>query len=182
VGKFAPRGQPDRSALERLAARGLTLREIATDLDRSVATVRYWLARWKIHRPDARRHWIDPATAPAVIQSRCARHGHGPFRLEGRGYYRCKACRQAAVAARRRKVKRVLVEEAGGRCGLCGYDRCVSALQFHHSDPRQKTFGLSSKGVTRGLVAARAEVRKCVLLCANCHAEVEAGCRRLDAA
>jgi hypothetical protein len=31
------------------------------------------------------------------------------------------------------------------------------------------------EGVARSLVRARAEARKCVLLCANCHAEVEAG-------
>ena len=182
MSKFAPKGPPNRAELERLAAASMPLREIACALDRSIATVRYWLERWEIPRPDSRRHWIDPATAPPVIRSRCARHGEGPFRLEGRGYYRCKACRQAAVAERRRKVKRLLVDEAGGRCALCGYSRCMSALQFHHRDRLEKGFALSSKGITRGLAAARREARKCVLLCANCHAEVEAGYRQLDAA
>ncbi len=79
------------------------------------------------------------------------------------------------MAERRRKVKRILVAEAGGRCSRCGYDRCIAALQFHHLDPSAKSFTLSSKGVTRGIDRARAEARKCILLCANCHAEVEAG-------
>jgi hypothetical protein len=39
---------------------------------------------------------------------------------------------------------------------------------------------LSRRGVTRALVEAREEARKCVLLCANCHAEVEAGVTAIE--
>jgi len=38
-----------------------------------------------------------------------------------------------------------------------------------------KSFTVSSKGITRSLESAREEARKCILLCANCHAEVEVG-------
>ena len=72
----------------------------------------------------------------------------------------------------------MLVEEAGGRCALCGYARCIGALHFHHVDPQTKSFGLSSRGFARSLAAARREAAKCVLLCANCHAEVESGVAR----
>jgi hypothetical protein len=58
---------------------------------------------------------------------------------------------------------------------LCGYDRCAGALHFHHLDPAEKSFHLSMQGVARSLARAREEMAKCVLLCANCHAEVEAG-------
>jgi hypothetical protein len=109
------------------------------------------------------------------------------------GGFRCRRCRSDAVLKRRRHVKAVLVEEAGGRCSLCGYDRSSAALQFHHlkvgsrpivlgrggqvplSEPTAKEFTIAHRGVTRSLEAARAEARKCVLLCANCHAEVEVG-------
>jgi hypothetical protein len=67
------------------------------------------------------------------------------------------------------------VREAGGRCHLCGYDRWVGALQFHHLHGEHKEFGLADRGLTRSLEAVRAEASKCVLLCANCHSEVEAG-------
>jgi hypothetical protein len=76
---------------------------------------------------------------------------------------------------RRRKVKETLVDEAGGRCTRCGFDEHPSALQFHHLDPSTKEFGVSDKGVTRSIAQARAEASKCVLLCASCHAMVEAG-------
>jgi hypothetical protein len=79
------------------------------------------------------------------------------------------------VSRRRRAIKAALVVEAGGRCGLCGYDRCARALSFHHVDPATKEFGVALRGVSRSLARARAEAAKCVLLCANCHMEVEAG-------
>ena len=73
----------------------------------------------------------------------------------------------------RTKVR--LVEEAGGACAVCGYDRLAGALHFHHLDPSEKSFALSVRGLTRSIADLRAEAAKCVLLCANCHAEVEGG-------
>jgi 5-methylcytosine-specific restriction endonuclease McrA len=72
-------------------------------------------------------------------------------------------------------VKELLVAEAGGHCAICGYDRYLGALQFHHLDPAKKSFHLGVAGLTRSLKAMRAEAAKCVLLCSNCHAEVEGG-------
>jgi hypothetical protein len=73
----------------------------------------------------------------------------------------------------------LLVAEAGGCCVLCGYAESPAALHFHHIDPTTKSFGVGYTGVTRSIAAARAEAAKCVLLCATCHAEVEAGVKRL---
>jgi hypothetical protein len=60
-------------------------------------------------------------------------------------------------------------------CAICGYGRFPGALHFHHRDPSIKSFELSAEGFARSLDRARAEARKCVLLCSNCHAEVEGG-------
>ena len=76
---------------------------------------------------------------------------------------------------RRKAVKRLLVAEAGGRCALCGYDRAMAGLHFHHREPSEKAFALSARGMALSLDAARAEAAKCILLCSNCHAEVESG-------
>jgi hypothetical protein len=102
-------------------------------------------------------------------------HGLTDHVREVRGYYRCRRCRQDAVVRRRRRVKGILVAEAGGCCLLCGYDRSVAALEFHHVDPSEKQFGVAQNGMARSIDRLRAEVRKCVLLCSNCHAEVESG-------
>jgi hypothetical protein len=180
VSKYAPRGAPDRRKLEELARQGGSLREIGLALDRSVTTVRYWLQRWGIPRADARLRRTDPATAPRETMRMCPRHGRAVYRLDGRGTYRCVLCAQERVAERRRRIKQILLEEAGGRCAACGYDRLPAALHFHHLDPSTKEFGLSSRGLSRGLERARKEAKKCVLLCGNCHAEVEGGVRVLE--
>ncbi len=105
----------------------------------------------------------------------CRRHGAGEFQLDAQGAYRCLRCRSEAVMRRRRKVKALIVKEAGGRCELCGYDRCVAALHFHHLDPETKSFALSQGGFTKSLDRLRREAAKCALVCSNCHSEVEAG-------
>ena len=70
--------------------------------------------------------------------------------------------------------------EAGGACELCDYKRCTSALHFHHLERAQKRFHFSNRGLTHSLESLREEAKKCVLLCANCHAEVEAGLIGVD--
>lgn len=164
---------------ERLARSGAPLREISSELDRSVSTIRYWIAKWDIEWP-SRSIIVDPSTAPKVTPRVCRRHGMTAFTLEGRGYYRCQRCRVERVGRWRQRVKLRLVDEAGGSCAVCGYARCVAALHLHHLDPRTKSFALSRNGVTRSFAEARAEAAKCVLLCANCHAEVEAGVTQLS--
>jgi hypothetical protein len=84
-------------------------------------------------------------------------------------------CRRADVSAWRRRAKQKLVDEAGGRCQICGYERYLGALQFHHLDPSRKEFSLSRRGCTRSFAELKAEAAKCALLCANCHAEIESG-------
>ena len=119
---------------------------------------------------------------PKYAERVCRTHGRTEFVLEGRGYYRCKRCRMERVLEWRRRTKERLIAEAGGCCQICGYDRYSGALHFHHVDPTQKEFGIARHGVTRAIAKARAEVAKCVLLCSNCHAEVEAGVARLTPA
>ena len=69
----------------------------------------------------------------------------------------------------RRKIMRILKEEAGGCCSICGYDKCQAALDFHHPDPSVKEGKVI--GSTLGIDKQRAEAAKCILLCANCHRE-----------
>lgn len=148
---------------------------MAEALDRSASTVRYWLSRHEIKLSNGRGPRRRNGEGAKIAIFECKHHGSTEFVLEGRGHYRCKRCRSAAVSKRRRVVKRKLVEEAGGACAICGYSRWVGALQFHHLDPRRKVFQIGHRGHTRSLERCRAEARKCVLLCANCHAEVEGG-------
>ena len=175
--RHAPRGGVDRERLAALVHDGLSTREIAERLNLSQSTVRHWLRQHGLRTHRARREnsrgtrGVDPDRR--VMD--CPRHGATQFWLESRGTYRCLRCRSEAVSRRRRRVKAILVAEAGGRCRLCGYDRHIGALQFHHRDGNLKEFGVGERGLTRSLEAARKEAAKCILLCANCHSELEAG-------
>ncbi|HET9152763.1 MAG TPA: hypothetical protein VFN85_01445 [Solirubrobacterales bacterium] len=171
--KHSAKGAPSKEEMERLLAAGFSLREIAQRLDRSWATVRHWMGKYEL-KPTPRRKRGAGDDSREVV-SRCEHHGETSFVREGRGYYRCKRCRVEATVRRRHRLKRILVEEAGGKCILCGYSGCVRALEFHHLDPKTKEFSLAHNGRTRSIAKLRAEASKCVLLCANCHAEVEAG-------
>ncbi|MEP6924664.1 MAG: HNH endonuclease signature motif containing protein [Pyrinomonadaceae bacterium] len=84
-----------------------------------------------------------------------------------------------AVQRRREKVRLMAVEYRGGCCQICGYKRCIEALEFHHLDPKQKSFGISSKGYARSWEKVKQEIEKCALLCANCHREFHAGMLQL---
>jgi transposase len=171
--KHAARGGIPRERLEPLVEAGLSVRAIAERLGVSYATVQHWLRK---HGLKTRRAAQPRSPEARTVQGQCPVHGPTTFvKYSATDHHRCLECRKERVVARRRKVKALLVEEAGGCCLLCGYDRYTGALQFHHLDPREKSFGLGLRGVAHSLERCREEARKCVLLCANCHAEVEAG-------
>lgn len=72
------------------------------------------------------------------------------------------------------KKKQRLVNVLGGKCCICGYDKCLSALQFHHKNPEEKDFTISHN-THIAFEKALDEIKKCILVCANCHREIHAG-------
>lgn len=79
-------------------------------------------------------------------------------------------CNSCKTNKQRWNRKKMAIEYKGGKCCRCGYDKCEQALNFHHIDPATKTFSLSSNHC-RSWESVKKELDKCVLLCANCHAE-----------
>lgn len=82
-----------------------------------------------------------------------------------------------AVDKRRKKVRLMSIKYKGSRCAVCGYNKCLKALEFHHLN--SKDFGISEKGYTRSWKKVKKELDKCILLCANCHREVHKGITQL---
>ena len=76
------------------------------------------------------------------------------------------------VKTHRHNVKEELVKYKGGKCEICGYDKCLGALDFHHLDPRQKDFAISNSNIYKNFDKLKEEVDKCILVCANCHREI----------
>ena len=74
----------------------------------------------------------------------------------------------------RQKIKEKSVEYKGGKCEICDYDKCITALEFHHLNPKSKDFGIGNYS-TLGWDKIKNEINKCILVCANCHREIHYG-------
>jgi len=82
-------------------------------------------------------------------------------------------CNTCIVNRRRRKITEMMLDYKGRVCSQCGYNKCTSALDYHHLDPSTKDFQISGNwGLSWERI--RAELDKCVLLCSNCHREIHA--------
>lgn len=113
--------------------------------------------------------------------------------------YSCRICQRKADAIRRaegrkRNVKRTLqnIKRAAGYmlrhknkrksqlaalkldigCQLCDYRICSRALEFHHKS--DKDYNVSQMA-GRSVETIRSELCKCIVVCANCHAETHDG-------
>lgn len=106
----------------------------------------------------------------------CEKHGECEFYRESykKIYfrYRCKPCNSEAVYRRKQRLKKKIVDAAGGACQRCGYNKSILALTFHHRDRLTKSFALS-RMTSFSEAKVIEEAKKCDLLCANCHFELE---------
>lgn len=80
------------------------------------------------------------------------------------------------------KVKLDMINLLGGKCNHCGYSRYISALEFHHKDPKEKKFLVASLISRYNTTPTQSnydllvtEVNKCLLLCSNCHTAKHSG-------
>lgn len=94
---------------------------------------------------------------PEKMRLRCARY-----------WARHKGCIAAKRTARMKEITQGLNElKQSLGCFVCGSKRFLS---FHHKDPQIKSFEVNSRNLRcRSVETQWAEVRKCVLVCAQCH-------------
>ncbi len=152
----------ERHALNELVCKGLTQREIAVELACSQSTVRYWLNRFGFKTQQARNS--------KRFCRRCGETDSAKLRKGCR--YICKQCDAQRVVERLRQYKGDAVEYKGGKCEVCGYDKCHAALDFHHVDPSKKDPDWQRNKNSRTLERIKTELDKCMLVCKNCHAEI----------
>lgn len=78
-----------------------------------------------------------------------------------------------AVKSWRKNTKQRMINSMGGKCSLCGYNKCNDALEFHHIDPTIKEMSLG--GIRANPISWEKiveEMKKCILVCSNCHKEI----------
>ncbi|MEK7578544.1 MAG: hypothetical protein AAB456_02400 [Patescibacteria group bacterium] len=82
-------------------------------------------------------------------------------------------CAGCKTQTKRRALKRRLVLSKGGACEICGYNRSLNALDFHHLDSEEKDNSVSNYiQVAGNFTKAVKEAEKCMLVCSNCHREI----------
>lgn len=80
----------------------------------------------------------------------------------------------------RKKAREYLAIAFGGKCTICGYNKTIAALDYHHLNPSEKDFSLSVAMKNGGAWAKIvAEAKKCTIVCCRCHREIHAGITKL---
>jgi len=86
---------------------------------------------------------------------------------------KCFACYFQEKQARRQKLVEELV--GGFECKICGYNKTKTNIHFHHVNPETKLFGLSTREMMLSWEKVKEEIKKCLIVCSNCHGEIHAG-------
>jgi len=159
----------EKAALEKLVERGLSTRAIAVSLGTSQTGARYWMRKYSL------------STQPklSAIVRKCCQCGEiDPAKFYGHKRAICGSCHNAYTTKTGQEKRLKAIEYSGGRCQLCGFDEHPCALDFHHRDRSAKDPKYKSM---RGWSWERtlAELKKCILLCKNCHAAVHAGIKEI---
>ncbi len=92
---------------------------------------------------------------------------------KNRHHYECRTCFNGRSKEQQRKRKMEAVLYKGGKCVRCGYQGHLAVFDFHHLDRSKKSFEIGMFK-NRSFAKIKSELDKCVLLCANCHRELEA--------
>lgn len=152
----------DTYILTQLVDQGLTIREIAAQQSTSPTNVRYWL----------NKNGLKTISKKQKICIECSKE------LTYKGTL-CNSCKSNVQRFKLRGKILDYFEKAA--CSRCGYDKCSGALHAHHLDPTQKSFSISGSH-TRSWKKIKDELGKCVLICANCHAEEHHDCFKYSCA
>jgi len=76
--------------------------------------------------------------------------------------------KKARESNQRYHTKRQIISEHKKLCAICG-DTREHVLVFHHKNPKEKKFSIA--GHNRSTMNLIAEIKKCMVLCNNCHNE-----------
>ena len=151
----------DKSTLSEMIDRGMGSGQIARLTGKSPSTIKYWLKKYDLR---TRR-----------MPAKCLECGEdNPDNFYGHQKSQCKKCFNVYVYKRSKEIRRIVIDEHGGKCSVCGYNKYIGALEFHHTDSSKKDKMFMNSSAW-SLERLRKETETCIVLCANCHREVEAG-------
>lgn len=156
-----------------LRKKGIPLKKISEELKCSKSSVSKWCAMLS-NNEDIIKNNIKNRRLNVVGMASVLKEKELEIIKQSRDY---KQSQQGLYNLNLRKTKKMfLIHVVNGCCQICGYNKCVDALSFHHLDPLTKLFAISgSRLLSNSLESLISEAEKCALLCHNCHTEVHSG-------
>ncbi|NPE26823.1 hypothetical protein HNV12_02355 [Methanococcoides sp. SA1] len=146
----------DERKLKEKYSSNIKLEDLSIELGKTIRAIKHKAARLELSRGKA------PVNKPRNPNARKI--------AEKKYYEKNKQEIYANKVKRQKKRKLTLVNLLGGRCQKCGYNKCITALEFHHRENKDNNIAYIIKNSSEQ--KALKEIKKCVLLCANCHREL----------
>mgnify|MGYP003442925438 CR=1 FL=1 len=143
--------------------------KIAEELKMSQSTIRYWLKKYGLKTKP-----VTDINLKNYCCKFCGETNKENFCNKGKGIIsltKCKKCHNQFTIERIRNYKKQAIEYKGGKCNICGYDRCQGSLHFHHINPLDKDPNWRQMKNWH-FDKIKTEIDKCILVCANCHGEI----------
>ena len=150
-----------------------SINQIARETNKGVSTVKYWFDKYDLKTLRQQGKINNIKICPHCKKEKSLdefykRRGNQP------SVY-CKQCTGIQVITRQQNFKKQCLDYKGSKCLSCGYNNYQGALEFHHLDPNEKEFQLSSVRHNSFNEKIKKELDKCILLCSNCHKEIHGG-------
>lgn len=165
----------DYNLLKNLAE-NYSIKEIASRLGVTKSKIKYWLRKHNLSTKKIKNPCCiycgetDPLKMMRMSKERISKN-------------RCKSCHNQKTIERGQENKQLILDYYGGKCTICGYDKCMRALDFHHPEGVDKDPNFQSIRYW-DFKRAKNELDKCILLCSNCHREqhciIEGPCVKRD--
>ena len=161
----------EKETLEKFLQQNLDATEIAKQLNCSRNKIIYWLNKFnlKTNRQESIKN--DYLTK---FCSKCkkVKNKEDFYALkENKLSPYCIECKSNSSKKLRIDFKLELVLLKGGKCCICGYNKCIAALDFHHLDPSKKELSFNKSRLKLDQ-KIKDELDKCILVCSNCHREI----------
>ncbi len=166
----------NKNLLHKKIKEKLNVRELSEEFCCSQNNIRYWISKYNLKTIYNLRNESPVKICPRCKKEKLNSNFYTRRNGTGKSTY-CKICTGNQTKERLRKFKLLCLEYKGGSCEYCSYNHCPVAMDFHHKDPAEKKFSMSSRNLYSFNKKVREELDKCLLLCANCHREEHA---RLD--
>jgi len=162
----------EKDHLKDLVEKGFSIAKIAENKNCSKSNARYWLKKYNLKTNTTRSSESHRSCfrckefkSRSEYYSRRGVPGSSPY---------CKVCTNDQTKERQRACKAKAIAYKGGCCEICSYSKYQGSLDFHHRNPEEKDFSISSLKLKKLDGIVKKELDKCMLLCSNCHREEHA--------